>query len=201
MWYLVNKLTTCQGQGQSVINNHIWGLQESFAHTNQFPSIPKVIPRIPPKKNKIEEEEEVILIHPSPPLPNDKSTTVSSNNESMILATENPNNQIIEEIDNFIAFLKWFKAPNNVVCFLLPAGYCTISKNGKNSSRYWNWIIKGLIESKQNSEIVQRGFKILLYARGPPHEPWFIAEALDEGYIVGSQKKSVAIYAIGEERL
>ena len=102
---LVNKLTTCQGQGQAAINNHIQGLQELFAYTNQFPFIPKVIPRIPPKENKTEEEE-VILICSFLPPPNDKSTTVSSNNESMILATENPNNQIIEEIDNFIAFLK-----------------------------------------------------------------------------------------------
>ena len=135
------------------------------------------------------------------PPPDDKSTTVLSNDESMILATKNPNNQIIEEIDNLIAFLKRFKAPNNVVRFLPPAGYHTISRNGENSSRYWNWIIKGLIESKQNSETVQRGFKILLYAGGPPHEPWFIAEAPDKGYIIGPQKKSVAIYTIEEERL
>jgi len=101
-----------------------------------IPIYPKVIPRIPPKKNKIEEEEEVILIHPSPPLPNDKSTTVSSNDESMILVTENPNNQIIEEINNLITFLKRFKAPNNVVRFLPPTGYCTISRNRENSSRY-----------------------------------------------------------------
>jgi len=61
-----------------------------------------------------------------------------SNNESIILAMENPNNQIIEEIDNLIIFLKQFKAPNNVIYFLPSAGYCTISKNGENSSRYWN---------------------------------------------------------------
>jgi len=42
-----------------------------------------------------------------------------------------------------------------------------------------------LLESKQNSETVQRGFKIPLYAGGPPHEPWFILEAADEDYIVG----------------
>ena len=77
----------------------------------------------------------------------------------------------------------------------------TISRNGENSSRYWNQIIKGLIKSKQNSETIQREFKILLYAEGPPHKPWFIAETPDEGYIVGPQKKSVAIYAIEEERL
>ena len=86
---LVNELTTCQGQGQSAIDNHIQGLQESFAYTNQFPSIPKVIPRIPPKENKT--EEEVILICPSLLPPDNKSTTVLSNDESMISATENPN--------------------------------------------------------------------------------------------------------------
>jgi len=31
---LVNELTTCQGHGHLVINNHIQELQESFAHTN-----------------------------------------------------------------------------------------------------------------------------------------------------------------------
>ena len=30
---LVNKLTTCQGQGHLAIDDYIWGLQESFAHT------------------------------------------------------------------------------------------------------------------------------------------------------------------------
>jgi len=119
----------------------------------------------------------------------------------MISATKDPNNQIIKEINNLITFLKQFKAPNNVICFLPPAGYHTISRNRENSSRYWNWIVKGLIESKQNSKIVWRGFKILLYTGELSHEPWFIAEALDEGYIVGPQKKLVAIYAMGKERL
>jgi len=72
----------------------------------------------------------------------------------MISATENSNNQIVEEIDNLVTFLKQFKAPNNVIRFLPPAGYHTISRNGENSSRYWNWIVKGLIKSKQNSEMV-----------------------------------------------
>ena len=119
----------------------------------------------------------------------------------MISATENLNNQIVEEIDNLVTFLKQFKAPNNVTHFLPPAGYHTISRNGENSLRYWSWIVKELIESKQNLEMVRRGFKIPLYARGPPHKPWFIAETPDEGYIVGPQKKSVAIYTMGEERL
>jgi len=88
-----------------------------------------------------------------------------------VLASKNPNIQLSEKIDNLITSLKQFKAPSNVTCFLLPAGYHTISRNGENSSRYWNWIVKELLESKQNSEIVQRGFKIPLYARGPLHEP------------------------------
>jgi len=37
---LVNKLTICQGQGHPVIDNHIRGLQELFANTNQFTSLP-----------------------------------------------------------------------------------------------------------------------------------------------------------------
>ena len=57
-----------------------------------------------------------------------------------------------------------------------------------------------MLESKQNSETVWRGFKIPLYAEEPPYELWFISEAADNGYIVGPQKKSVAIYVMGEKR-
>ena len=114
-------------------------------------------------------------------------------------ATENPNNQIVEEINNLTTFSKQFKALNNVIHFLPPAGYHTISRNGENSLRYWNWIVKGLIKSKQNLETVQRGFKILFYTGEPPHELWFIAEAPDKGHIIGPQKKSVVIYTMGKK--
>jgi len=102
---LVNELTTCQGQGHSTIDNHIWGLQESFAHTNQFPSIPWVKLTKPPKDNK-DEEEEVILIHLSPPPHNEKSTTTLSSNKLIVSASENPNIQLSEEINNLITCLK-----------------------------------------------------------------------------------------------
>ena len=131
---LVNELTICQGQGHSTIDNHIRELQELFAHTNQFTSLPWVKLTVPPKENK-EEEEEVILIRSSPPL-NDKSTATLLSNESMASASENPNTQLLEEINNLITSLKWFKAPSNVTRFLPPARYHTISRNGENSSRY-----------------------------------------------------------------
>ena len=101
---LVNELTTCQGQGHPAIDNHIRGLQESFANTNRFTSLPQVKPTVPPRENK-EEEEEDILICPSPPS-NDKSTTTLSSNESMVSASKNPNIQLSEEIDNLITSLK-----------------------------------------------------------------------------------------------
>jgi len=99
----VNELTTCQNHRYLAINSHIQGLQESFAHTNQFILLPRVKPTVLPKENK--EEEEVILICPSP-LTDDKSTTTLSSNESMVLASENSNIQLSEEINNFITSLK-----------------------------------------------------------------------------------------------
>jgi len=56
---LVNELTTCQGQGHPAIDKHIRGLQESFAHTNRFNSLPRVKSTVSPKEN---DEEEIILI-------------------------------------------------------------------------------------------------------------------------------------------
>jgi len=132
---LVNELTIYQGQEHSTINNHIRGLQESFAYTNQFLSILQVKPIKLSKDNK-DEDEEVILIWPSPPPHNDKSTTTFSSNESMASAAKNPNIQLSEEVDNLITYLKQFKALPNVNHFLSPAGYHTISRNGENGSRY-----------------------------------------------------------------
>jgi len=54
---LVNELTICQGQGHPAIDNHIQGLQKSFAHTNQFISLSQVKLTVFPKINN---EEEVI---------------------------------------------------------------------------------------------------------------------------------------------
>ena len=161
--------------------------------------LPQVKPTVFSKENK-EEEEKVILICPSPPL-DDKSTTTLSSNELMVSASKNPNIQLSEEIDDLITCLKQFKALSNITHFLPPTEYYTITRNRENSFRYWNWIIKGLLKSKQNSETVQRGFKIPLYIGGLSHEPWFISKAADNSYIVGLQKKSVAIYAMGEEKL
>jgi len=112
---LVNELTIYQGQGHSTIDNHIRGLQELFAHTNQFLSILQVKPTKPSKDNK-NEDEEVILIWPSPPSHNDKSTTTFSSNESMASAAKNPNIQLSEEVDNLITCLKQFKAPPKFTC-------------------------------------------------------------------------------------
>ena len=61
---------------------------------------------------------------------------------------------LIEEVNHLITFLKQFKAPVQVICFILPTGYHTINRNGENSSQYWNGIIKGLLKFKQNSETV-----------------------------------------------
>ena len=100
-------------------------------------------------------EEEVILMHPTPPLFDNKSSTISSNdNKPTNLEPEVHYIQLMEEVNYLIIFLKWFKAPAQVIRFIPPVGYHTINKNGKNGSQYWNWIIKRLLKFKQNSETV-----------------------------------------------
>jgi len=88
-----------------IVDNHIRGLQESFAHTNQFPSISQVKLAKIPKDNK-DNEEEVILICPFLPPSNKKSITTLSSNESMVSASKNSNIQLLEKVDNLITFLK-----------------------------------------------------------------------------------------------
>jgi len=55
-----------------------------------------------------------------------------------------------------------------------------------------------LVEEKHNIEISQNSYPIAIYQGGPSHKPYFIAIDNQGQAIIGSNKKTVVIYVVGE---
>jgi len=55
-----------------------------------------------------------------------------------------------------------------------------------------------LVNNKNNMETSRNVYPIRMFQEGPPHEPFFIAINNQDQVIIGPNKKTVAMYVIGE---
>jgi len=63
---------------------------------------------------------------------------------------------------------------------------------------FWKEVAIVFVEQKHNTETARNGYQITMFHRGPPHEPYFIVIDNREQVIIGSSKKIVATYVVGE---
>ena len=63
---------------------------------------------------------------------------------------------------------------------------------------FWKEVAKAFLKNKRNTDTSQNGQQIFMYQRGPPHEPYFIAIDNRDQIIIGPNKKTVAMYVVGE---
>ena len=63
---------------------------------------------------------------------------------------------------------------------------------------FWKEVAKAFLENKGNTDTSQNGQQIAMYQGGPLHEPYFIAIDNQEQIIIGPNKKTVAMYVVGE---
>ena len=54
------------------------------------------------------------------------------------------------------------------------------------------------MDQKHNTKTSRSSYSIVMFQGGPPHKPFFIAIDNQEQVIIGSSKKTVAIYIVGE---
>jgi len=54
------------------------------------------------------------------------------------------------------------------------------------------------VDNKNNMETLRNGYPIRMFQGGPPHEPFFIAINNRDQVIIGPNKKTVAMYVVGE---
>ena len=55
-----------------------------------------------------------------------------------------------------------------------------------------------LVNNKHNTETLRNGYPINMYQEGSPHKPYFIAINNQGQVIISPNKKTVAIYVVGE---
>jgi len=59
-------------------------------------------------------------------------------------------------------------------------------------------VVLALVDNKYNTEMSRNGYSINIYQGGPLHEPYFITIDNRGQVIIGPNKKTVAIYVVGE---
>ena len=130
------------------------------------------------EEKKIVENEEVILI-----CPYKFSSTTSF---------------LTDEIKNLVKHMKFVKSPTQTRIFQPPPHYQSLWSRGEQDPDFWKEIATALMDSKNNMEISRNRITIKMFQGRPLHEPFFIAIDNKGQVIIGPNKKTVAMYVVGE---
>ena len=131
------------------------------------------------------EEEEIILV---------KLYKMSRSSSLMISTTS----FITNEVENLLKYMKFVRSPTQTQLFWLPPHYQSLKSRGEENPEFWKEVAKAFVDQKHNTEIARNGYQIIMFQGGPPHEPYFIAIDNKEQIIIRPNKKTVAIYVVGE---
>ena len=82
--------------------------------------------------------------------------------------------------------------------FRPPPYYQSLQSRGEQNPEFWKEVATTLVEEKHNTKTSRNGYPITIYQRGPLYEPYFIAIDNQGQVIIGSNKKTVATYMVGE---
>ena len=162
-----------KGKGNVYIEDNIKEIQELFKDEESK------------KERGHIEEEEVILVKPY---------KVSKSSSLMILTTS----FTTEEVENLLKYMKFIWSPIQTWLFQPPPHYQSLKSRGEEDPKFWKEVATAFVDQKNNTEMARNSYKIVMFQRGPPHEPYFIAIDNREQVIIGSSKKMVAMYVVGE---
>jgi len=76
--------------------------------------------------------------------------------------------------------------------------YQSLKSRVEQDSKFWKEVTMALVDQKHNTEILRNRYPIIMFQGSPPHELYFIAIDNQEQVIIGSNKKTVATYMVGE---
>jgi len=154
------------------VDENIWEIQDLY-----------IKEEVQDKEKGRVEEEEVILIKPYEVL-----KSISTKCSSFIN----------EEIDNLLKYMKFVKSPTQTRIFQPPLYYQLLCSRGEQDPDFWKEVATALANNKNNMETSRNGYPIRMFQGGPPHEPFFIAIDNQGQVIIGPNKKTVAMYVVGE---
>jgi len=105
---------------------------------------------------------------------------------------------ITDEVKNLLKYMKFIQSPIQTRLFKPPPHYQSLKFRGEQDPMFWKEVVTVFMDQKYNIETARNGYQIPMFQGGPPHEPYFIAINNREQIIIGSSKKIVATYVVGE---
>ena len=130
-------------------------------------------------------EKEVILIKPYK----------VSESTMMLLAQTS---FIMDEVENLFKYMKFIPAPMQTRIFRPPPHYQALKSRGEQDSKFFKEVATTLVNKKYNTKIARNGYQIATLQEGPLHKPYFIVVNNRGQVIISPNKKTVAIYVVGE---
>jgi len=94
--------------------------------------------------------------------------------------------------------MKFIQSPTQTRIFQLPPHYQLLKSRGEQDSEFWKEVATAFMDQKYNTEMSRNSYPIVMFQGGPFYEPYFIAINNQGQVIIGPNKKTVAIYVVGE---
>ena len=173
-WMLADKLDRYKRKNNKYMDDNIKEIQEIYMEEEQ-------------EKRETIENEEVILIWPYEV---SLSTTSTSLTSSISF--------ISNEVENLTKYIKFVKSPLQTRIFWPPPHYQSLKSREEQDPMFWKEVAKMFLEKKRNTNTSWNGQQISMYQGGLPHEPYFIDIDNRDQIIIRPNKKTVAMYMIGE---
>jgi len=170
---LADELDHYKGRGNRYVDDNIQEIQELY-----------IDEEIKKEKGKVEDKE-VILIKPY------KVSTMTSSSSSQT-------SFITDEVKNLLKYIKFVRSLIQTRLFKPPTHYQSLKFRGKQNPLFWKEVATVFMNQKHNTDTARNGYQIQMFQGGPPHEPYFIAIDNRDQIIIGSSKKIVATYVVGE---
>ena len=104
----------------------------------------------------------------------------------------------MDEVENLFKYMKFVRAPTQTRIFRPPPHYQSLKYRGEQDSEFFKKVATALIDKKHNTKTARNGYQIAMLQGGPPHKPYFIAVDNRRQVIIRPNKKTVAIYVVGE---
>ena len=168
---LADELDRYKGKNNKYMDDNIKEIQDIYIDGEQ-------------KEKGTIENEEIILVWPYEV----SSSTTSTSSISFIS----------DEVENLTKYMKFVKTPSQTRIFWPPPHYQSLKSRGEQDPMFWKEVAKAFLENKRNTDTSRNGQQISMYQGGPPHEPYFIAIDNQDQIIIRPNKKTVAMYMVGE---
>jgi len=94
--------------------------------------------------------------------------------------------------------MKFIQAPTQIRIFRPSPHYQSLKSRGEQDPKFFKEVATTLVDKKHNTETARNSYQIAMLQEGPPHKPYFITVNNRGQVIISPNKKTVAIYVVGE---